>query len=362
MIRFFTAIAFSVLLYSCSNPPAKDPQEPASFPYRQEEVLISNTKSKVQLAGTLTMPANGKASKIVILISGGGPQNRNCEWLNHRPFLILSDWLTRKGIAVLRYDDRGVAKSTGVFAKATTFDFADDVEAVISFIQSRPDLKQLSIGLTGHSEGGLIAAIVASRDKNVKFMVSLAGPGIVGHELALQQATHRNRLAGTSEADINKTKAFTREFFDLIIRSSNLPGAQLKVRVDSLLNQGTLRRDLDTAKFAAIKKQCELMLTPWIRTFLKLNPADYFVKVTCPVLALNGTKDKQVDGQVNLAAIAKALDQAGNKQYKIVPLEGINHPMQKAKTGNETEYTKITETVNPIILTTISDWINSLSF
>lgn len=136
MKRFLTAFIFCILLYSCTNAPSSRPQDPTHFPYRQEEVLIGNPKAKVQLAGTLTIPSNSKVSKIVILISGSGPQNRNEEALNHRPFLVWSDWLTRHGFAVLRYDDRGVGESTGSFSTATTFDFADDVEAAVSFVRS----------------------------------------------------------------------------------------------------------------------------------------------------------------------------------------------------------------------------------
>ncbi|MGY4384522.1 alpha-beta hydrolase superfamily lysophospholipase [Pedobacter sp. UYP24] len=156
MIKFNLGVIFCILFFSCSHSHGARSQEPTSFPYKQEEVSINNTKVKIQLAGTLTIPSDVKVSKIVILITGSGPQNRNEELLNHRPFLVLSDWLTRNGIAVLRYDDRGVGKSTGTFSTSTTFDFADDVEAAISFIHSRKDLNKLSIGLIGHSEGGLI--------------------------------------------------------------------------------------------------------------------------------------------------------------------------------------------------------------
>jgi fermentation-respiration switch protein FrsA (DUF1100 family) len=145
------------------------------------------------------------------------------------------------------------------------------------------------------------------------------------------------------------------------MRSSSLSSRQLKDQVDTLLYRTTLGHHVDNAKFVTVKKQYESFVTPWVRTYLKLNPADYLVKVKCPVLALNGTKDVQVISEANLAGIAKALDQGGNKQYKVVPLEGINHALQKAKTGNETEYTQISETINPIVLTTVSNWINTLS-
>ncbi|MDB5144994.1 MAG: hypothetical protein JWQ66_3707 [Mucilaginibacter sp.] len=362
MTRFLIVITFCILLYSCDDTPATRPQDPTSFPYKQEDVLISNNKSRVQLAGTLTIPSNGKVSKIVILITGSGPQNRNEEILNHRPFLVWSDWLTRHGIAVLRYDDRGVGKSTGKFSTATTFDFADDVEAAISFIRSRRDLKKLSIGLMGHSEGGLIAPMVASRNKNVKFIVLLAGPGNSIYQLGLQQSADMSRVAGVSEVVIAQNLALNKKFFDLTLQDSSLSTGQLKNNIDTLLHHEMLSQHWDQAKFNKWKQQYDFLITPWQRAFLKLKPADYLVKVKCPVLALNGTKDLVVNCQANLTGICKALDQGGNKQYKVVPLKGLNHLFQKANTGNKTEYAQISETINPLALTTVSNWVNTLSF
>lgn len=331
MKRFLPTFIFCILLYSCTNAPSTRPQDPTSFPYKQEEVLISNTKSKIQLAGTLTVPSNNKVSKIVILITGSGPQNRNEEGLNHRPFLVWSDWLSRHGIAVLRYDDRGVGKSTGNFLTATTFDFADDVEAAVSFIRSRSDLNQLSIGLMGQSEGGLIAPMVASRNNDVKFIVLLAGDGIPIYQVGLQQSADMSRVAGESEEIIAQKLALNKKFFDLALRDSSLSIERLKNDIDSLLHQEMLSQQWDTAKFNAYKQRYDHLATPWQRTFLKLKPADYLVKVKCPVLALNGTKDLQINYKRNLAGIAKALEQGGNKQYRIVPLAGLNHIFQKRK-------------------------------
>jgi len=358
LLAIFT---YCIMLYSCTNAPALRPQDPTSFPYKQGEVLIHNTKSGIELAGTLTIPSNNKVSKIVILITGSGPQNRNEEALNHRPFLVWSDWLTRHGIAVLRYDDRGVGKSTGNFLTATTFDFADDVEAAVSFIRSRADLNQLSIGLIGQSEGGLIAPMVASRNHDVKFIVLLAGDGIPIYQVGLQQSADMSRVAGVSEAVIAQNFALNKKFFDLTLRDSSLSIGQLKNDIDSLLHHEMLIHHWDTAKFSAYKQRYDYLATPWQRTFLKLKPADYLVNVKCPVLVLNGTKDLMVNYKANLAGIAKALDQGGNKQYKIIALKGLNHFFQKAETGSMTEFAEISETVNPSALTTVSNWINTLS-
>ncbi|ETZ20195.1 hypothetical protein N824_08255 [Pedobacter sp. V48] len=349
-------------MYSCTSAPSSSrPQDPTNFPYKQEEVLINNAKSRIQLAGTLTIPPINKFSKIVILITGSGPQNRNEEALNHRPFLVWSDWLTRHGIAVLRFDDRGVGKSTGNFLTATTFDFADDVEAAVSFIRSRPDLNQLSIGLIGQSEGGLIAPMVASRNNDVKFIVLLAGDGIPIYQVGLQQLEDLNRVAGLSEPIINQKLALDKKLYDLTLRDSSLSIGELKNDIDSLLQQEMLSQHWDKSKLKALKKRYDHLATPWQRTFLKLKPADYLAKVKCPVLALNGTKDLIVNYQANLAGIAKALDQGGNKQYKTVALVGLNHFFQKSETGSMTEFTQIPETVHPIALTTVSTWINALS-
>jgi len=358
----FTVFPFLILLFSCGHTPGARPQEPTSFPYKREEVLINNAKSKDQLAGTLTIPSNGKVSKIVILITGSGPQNRNEEIVNHRPFLVWSDWLTRNGIAVLRYDDRGVGKSTGNFSTATTFDFADDVEAAVSFIRSRQDLNKLAIGLIGHSEGGVIAPIVASSDKDIKFIVLLAGPGIMLYQLSLQTSANISHLEGVSDLAVKQALALNRKFFNLIIEGSSLSTEQLKNQVDSMLYHEMLSQHWDKAKFNGWKQRYEFLLTPWLRAYVTINPADYLNKVKCPVLALNGTKDIAVNCQANLTGISKALDQGGNKQYKIVPLDGLNHLFQKANTGSETEYAHISESVNSIALETVSNWINTLPF
>jgi pimeloyl-ACP methyl ester carboxylesterase len=361
MTKPLVLIALCILLYSCSHAPARRPQDPTDFPYKQEEVSISNTKSKVKLAGTLTMPSSGKVSKIVILITGSGPQNRNEEVLNHRPFLVWSDWLTRHGIAVLRYDDRGVAKSTGNFATATSFDFADDAEAAVSYIHSRPDLNHLSIGLMGHSEGGFIAPIVAGRNNNVKFIVLLAGPGVPIYQLGLKQSADMSRVAGVSDTIIAQNLALNTKFFNLTLQDSSVSVGQFKNDIDTLLHHEMLSRHWDKAKFNGWKQAYERLTNPWQRIFLRLKPADYLVKLKCPVLALNGTKDIAVNCEANLAAITKALNQGGNKKYKIVRFQGLNHLFQKAKTGSEKEYTQISETINPVVLTTVSNWINSLT-
>lgn len=342
------------------------PQDPKDFPYLQEDVVFTNPKAGDQLSGTITMPADRKATKIVVLITGSGPQNRNEEFpqFNHRPFLVLSDWLTRNGIAVLRYDDRGTAKSTGDFKTATSADFADDAEAAVNYIKSRSDLKKLSIGLIGHSEGGMIAPIVAGRNENVKFMVLLAGPGIPIAKLMVQQTEDVTRAGGGADSVIKGAVTGNEMIYSVITDNKELSTAALKVKLDSALYDqfrtfrkgalGNLPIDQVVASTSAT------VLKPWYRYFLAFNPADFLVKVKCPTLAINGTLDTQVKCEPNLQAIRAALTKAGNKNVEIVPLPGLNHMFQKAVTGSVPEYGQLTETVNPAALEKVSSWINQL--
>jgi pimeloyl-ACP methyl ester carboxylesterase len=345
---------------------AKRPQDPVNFPYKQEEVSFQNVKAGNQLSGTLTMPSSGKVSKIVVLISGSGPQNRDEEVLqfNHRPFLVWSDWLTRNGIAVLRYDDRGVGKSTGHQANATTADFADDAESAITYISQRPDLKGLAIGFLGHSEGGMIAPIVAVRNPLVKFMVLLAGPGVPISELMVKQNSEQMRLAGASDSIIVSTSATNRKIFTAVGNCKTLSAEDFKVKMDTVLFsifRGDKMGNPSAENIAQlVSQEFKALNTPWFRYFIAFNPADYLTKVKCPVLAINGTLDMQVNSDANLNGIKTSLLKAGNKKFEIVPIPGLNHLLQKATTGSLSEYAEISETVNPIALEKVSNWINKL--
>lgn len=344
-------------------------QDPKDFPYQQEEIKFINTKAGNTLAGTLTMPYDGKASKIVVLITGSGPQDRNEEMkaFNHRPFLVLSDWLTRRGIAVLRYDDRGVGKSTGsagMNGNATTEDFSDDTEAAVNYIQSRPDLKQLSIGLIGHSEGGMIAPMVASRNPAVKFIVLLAAPGVPISELMLQQTVDQMKLNNLPTDVVKYSTASNKNLYNLIKQHPELSSQQMNDKIDAFLHEdlSAYPKEIlgNNSIDDIIKKSAIQTHLPWFHYFLRFTPSDYLKKVTCPVLALNGTLDTQVQEKANLAAIRESLKKGNNKNFQIVPLEGLNHLLQKAQTGAVSEYSQIEETMNPIVLETTANWINKL--
>ena len=343
----------------------KRPQDPTDFPYKQEDVTFTNAKGGNVLAGTLTTPIGGKFSKVVILISGSGAQDRNEELqgMNHRPFLVWSDWLTRNGIAVLRYDDRGVGKSTGSFSAATTADFADDADAAVNYIISRPDLNKLSIGLIGHSEGGIIAPMVACRNSAVKFICLLAGPGVPIIELMLQQQKDQLRIAGMSEEAMKIPQAINQSVYNAIVGNTELEAAVLKAKVDTLLVHELSAYPPET--FAKQSKQTMAnnistqLLTPWYRYFLAFKPVDNLSKLKCPVLALNGTLDTQVESTVNLAGIKAALQKGANHYHEENAISGLNHLFQQAKTGGVNEYAQIEETINPIALEKVSKCRNT---
>jgi pimeloyl-ACP methyl ester carboxylesterase len=346
--------------------PVKRPQDPKDFPYKQEEVVFNNLKAKVQLAGTLTTPSSGKFSKIIIFISGSGAQNRNEELgpFNQRPFLVWSDWLTRNGFATLRYDDRGTGKSTGVFSEATTVDFSEDAEAAVKYIASRKDLQKLSIGLLGHSEGGIIAPMIADRNPSIKFLILLAAPGIPISDLMLQQNAAIAKLSGASPEKVELANVINKTFYSTIKTNQGLSTPQLKQTLDSNLRKElkAYAKDLteEVNADAIVNNVSSLIGSRWLTTFVALNPAVYLSKIKCPVIALNGTLDVQVNSTANLAGIKMNLEKAGNKQFEIVPLTGLNHLLQKATTGGVQEYGEIEETVNPVALQRVSNWLSAL--
>lgn len=349
------------------------PQDPTHFSYYQEDIVFENKKADIKLAGTLTLPKDKKANKIVILISGSGPQNRDEEvaTFNHRPFLVWSDWLTKQGIGVLRYDDRGVGKSTGDFKNASSADFADDTEAAVEYILSRNDLKDLSIGLLGHSEGGIIAPMVASRNKNVNFIVLLAGPGIPIDKLLIEQIEDNGKLENVPADILSLNIETTKKMLNYLKEHKDVNFVGWKFGKEDIENglRELLKTELDkypkealegTSIEDIIKREVKTHSSNWFRFFATYDPADELEKVTCPVLAINGSLDCQVRCDSNLDAIKEALEKADNKNFEIAKMEGLNHLLQKAKTGSVSEYGQINETVNTEALIKVSEWINKL--
>ena len=339
--------------------PAARPQEPKHpYPYISEDIKFENKAAGVTLAGTLTMPSTGGSFTAAILITGSGPQDRNEEIMGHKPFLVIADYLTRRGIAVLRYDDRGFAQSTGNFSTATTADFADDAESAIAYLKTRKEINPQKIGLVGHSEGGVIASMVAARSNDVGFIVMLAGTGIRGDALMLLQEELVYRASGVGNAQIAEILKINSRVFDKIIGANeNLSQKEIadfmtgmKADIEAAVPGGT------TAD-AYIKQFAAQASGQWMQYFLRYDPAPALEKVKCPVLAVNGGKDLQVPAKENLSAISAALKKGGNQNLTVKEYPGLNHLFQESNTGLPTEYAAIEQTFSPDVLKDIADWI-----
>ena len=296
----------------------------------------------------------------LIFISGSGPQNRNEELLGHKPFLVLADYFTRKGFAVLRYDDRGVGKSTGDFSQATTADFASDVESAVKFLQHHFVVNPTKIGLMGHSEGGVIAPMVAANPSNsVAFIVLLAGTGIKGDSLLLLQQALIAQAEGMNLTLLKENQQLNRELFQMV----NLYEDEkiLNAAVDAYFEQHPLNTELlaETGQTSTEFQQAlrNQLLNPWMRYFLRLDPQIALKKVTCPVLAINGSKDLQVPAAQNIPAIKTAIESNGNKQVSVEMLPNLNHLFQTCTTGSLSEYATIEETFSPVALKVIEKWL-----
>jgi uncharacterized protein len=337
------------------------PQEPKPpFPYKSEEVSFNNDKFNIKLAGTLTMPEGTGPFKAVIMITGSGAQNRNEELMGHKPFLVIADYLSRHGIAVLRYDDRGVGGSQGKYSEATSADLATDAEAAFNFLRTNPKINPKMIGFAGHSEGGLIAPIVASTNHDIGFIVSLAGPGVSGEEIILRQTTDISRISGINESDIKESIETNRKVYGILKKEKDNKKAELKVV--ELFRKSQEKKKLSKEETEKVVNQLKNTFGAdqytWFRYFIMTNPSTFWKKVKCPVLALNGEKDLQVAAAENLPAIEKALK--GNISAKTVLLPGLNHLFQHCKTGLPAEYSTIEETFSPEALKIIADWILAL--
>jgi pimeloyl-ACP methyl ester carboxylesterase len=315
------------------------PQEPKKpYPYREEEITYENKPGRAKLAGTLTLPLGDGPFPAVLLITGSGQQDRDEALMGHRPFLVLADYLTRKGIAVLRVDDRGMGGSTGEVATATSEDFAGDVLAGVEFLKSRgKPIDVHKIGLIGHSEGGMIAPMVATRSHDVAFIVMMAGDGVPGDQILMAQVEGLAKAAGVPAATIAKNLDAERQVLAIIKQESDTKVRETKLR--------------------ELSAQYQAAASPWFRFFVIYDPAPALQKVTCPVLALNGELDLQVPASLNLPAIEKALKAGGNHDYEIVKLPKLNHLFQTSQTGSIDEYARIEETIAPVALETMSTWI-----
>lgn len=336
------------------------PQTPKPpFSYKVADVTFENKNDKVNLAGTLTIPRAAGKYPAVILISGSGAQNRNGEIFGHKSFWVIADALTKAGVAVLRYDERGVGKSTGDIATANSLDLARDVEAGIEYLRSRSDIDPNRIGLIGHSEGGYIAPMIAARNDQVAFIVMMAGPGLPGQDIVISQTELILKNSGLPQEMIDAALNMSKQLFATLEKHRDDKDVLQKLNqtIDELVDatpedQRKNFGDLKTARAGLVR-----MTSPWFKFFAFHDPRVDLRKVKCPVLAINGTKDLQVDPELCLPEIEKAFKEAGNKDVTIKRLENLNHLFQKTTTGNIAEYARLEETFNAAALKTVVDWV-----
>jgi pimeloyl-ACP methyl ester carboxylesterase len=296
----------------------------------------------------------------VLLVSGSGPQDRNEEVFGHKPFLVIADHLSRKGIAVLRVDDRGIGGSTGDFGSATSDDFARDAQACVAWLRGQKGIDPKRVGLIGHSEGGLIAPIVAGRDPELAFVMLLAGPAMDGTSIIVDQTARIRRAAGVEPATIERLSAQQKRVFEIVgeVTDSSVASARVRALVRESLDMLPASDraqvgDPDTY----IDRMMQTVSSPWFRFFLSHDPRPGLAAMRCPSLALFGEKDLQVSPELNRAPMEQALRASGNTDATVRVLPGLNHLFQQAETGLPTEYMQIEQTFDPSALNLMSGWI-----
>ncbi|MDT8302533.1 MAG: alpha/beta fold hydrolase [Sedimentisphaerales bacterium] len=332
----------------------QDPQPP--FPYEEEEVVFKNIPAGIKLAGTLTIPEGPGPFPVIITISGSGSQDRNSNFFEHKPFWVIADYLARLGIAVLRYDDRGVGGSTNSETEATTADLAGDVIAAVSFLMDHPDIDPNRIGLIGHSEGGIIAPMVATEIENIALMVLLAGPGVPGSKILLDQNEDIYRAQRAPESVIELRLTYLSRIFEILQDYPDNEEAKEKIGQAFIqtYGQSLSREELNT--------EAEAWTSRWLRFFILYDPGPTLEQVTCPILALFCERDIQVDANENLPVMESILAEAGHTDYLVEKLPELNHLFQTAQTGVIEEYAQIEETFSPIALDLIGAWISERFF
>lgn len=333
------------------------PQEPIPpYPYKTIDVTFPNKEAGITLAGTLTLPATKGKHPAAILVSGSGPQNRNEEIMGHKPFLVIADYLTRNGIAVLRFDDRGVGKSEGNFSTATEKDFSTDVEAAYNYLKQYKNIDRDKIGIIGHSAGGWCAFMLAGRNKEIKYVVSLAGMAVQGDSLMLKQAESIYKSNGMPDSIWQTLAPKLRKRYTLL--KQNKKPEILRKELYLNITESLSTKDLHNNQLKKqIKTEIQTMTSPWYLHMMKYDPIQDLKKITCAVLALNGEKDIQVDADINLSSIQTTMQNNGNSNVTIKKYPSLNHLFQHCKTGKISEYADIEETISPEVLHDIVQWI-----
>ena len=328
----------------------QDPQPP--FNYHIEEVTFVNEKEGNTLVGTLTIPKGEGPFPAMVLVSGSGQQDRDEELMNHRPFWVIADYCALHGIAVLRYDDRGIGGSEGEVKNATSMDFSYDAEAAFDYLRNRKEINASKVGILGHSEGGVINFMVSARRPEVAFLISLAGPSVNGIEVLKEQQAAILRASGMSEEAIQFSGNANAQMFDIVEASNDRVEADTLIR--QLLKGWGYNEELT-------EQTVGQMTSPWMYYFLKYDPTEAIVKTKCPALLLNGSKDLQVIASQNLPGYEKIIAEYGKTNLTLRELPDLNHLFQHCETGSPNEYFEIEETISPEVLEMIVGFVNRFS-
>jgi pimeloyl-ACP methyl ester carboxylesterase len=338
-------------------PELNRPQTPRKpYPYREEEVAYENPKANIHIAGTLTIPQGEGPFPAVLLISGSGPADRDESILGHKPFLVLADHLTRQGIAVLRVDKRGCGKTAGTLRGSGMEDFASDALAGVAYLKNRSEVDAKKIGLIGHSEGGSVAPMVAVQSPDVSYIVLLGAQGVSFYDILVMQDGTEAKAAGKTDEQVELIRGFSRRFYTLVLQSQDASEIERETKALYATLTDAEKNALDWPNLGGTLS-LSWALRPGAREALKFDVRPYLRQVRCPVLALNGGKDSQVPPKENLGGIEQELQAGGNRNYTRRELPGLNHLFQTCNTGAFAEYVKIEETMSPLALQAVSDWI-----
>jgi dienelactone hydrolase len=367
MKQLLTIALFLTALHCVSQPARPNrPQTPkAPLDYYTDSVEYENADRSVRLGATFSYPKGMGPFITVVMITGSGQQDRDETIFDHKPFAVIADYLTNNGYAVLRVDDRGKGKSLGEVRTATSLDFADDVITSIRYLTTRKEVNKNKIGVLGHSEGGFIAPIVYSKWNKLAFIISLAGTGVSGKEILLKQQTDPIKPIVNQET-FDAYYDLTGKTLTLLHDNPSTPDSLVlndvkKIYSDwksKLPDSILIPLHADKATPEAYAMQIKQELIPWLRYFIATDPADYWSQVKCPVLALNGDKDIQVDATQNITAISNSLRAAGNKKVTVRIIPGLNHLFQTCQQCTFQEYAKLEESFSPTALKMILDWLD----
>ena len=330
------------------------PQTPVPpYPYRYEDVKFVNSEAGITLAGTFTYPKDGSAFPAVVLLTGSGAQNRDEELFEHKPFMVLADYLTRRGIAVLRFDDRGVGESGGDYVSATLHDFASDGSAGVDWLKSRKEVDASKVGILGHSAGGTEAIIIAAERDDIAFIVMMAGAAVKGDTLLMVQRKLIFEASGVPESVMQDNEKLVVSMQSVIDKyGATAVFAAPEKYMDEVAIPSSMPDSGESLRQTLVDSFAR-MASPELQSMKSYDPSADMGRIKCPVFALNGDKDLQVEADMNLGAVERHVKSGATvKKYP-----GLNHLFQHAETGNISEYGTIEETISPEVLTDIAEWI-----